>query len=190
MTDLLERSIAFAVEHHTGQLRKAPEGVAALPYIVHPLDVMSRLVRAGVSDQVTLAAAVLHDTVEDCGVTHEQLIDWFGPEVAAVVAEVTDPPGISKRKAKDLQVQKAPTMSARAKLVKLADKTANVADIVVHPPGWKPESIVGYSRSAFDVVQALGLETARLSDPILNRLLNDFYAAFGAVRAPESVEST
>jgi guanosine-3',5'-bis(diphosphate) 3'-pyrophosphohydrolase len=180
--EFLGRAIEFALDAHAEQFRKAPEGTMPLPYIVHPLDVMSRLVRAGISDEILLAAAVLHDTIEDCGVSREQLVELFGEEVASVVAEVSDPPGISKRKAKELQVLKAPTMSQRAKFLKLADKTSNVADILVHPPGWKPESILGYTESAFDVVQALDLHGERLHNEVCNRLLNDFFAAMSATR--------
>lgn len=178
----ISRAVLFATQAHVGQFRKAPPGGVPLPYIVHPLDVMTRLVRAGVSDEHLLAAAVLHDVVEDCGVPHERLVELFGERIASIVAEVTDPPGISKRKAKELQVLKAPTMSYEAKLLKLADKTANVSDILVHPPGWKPESIIGYTEGAFAVVQALGFHSERLNNGVCNRLLNDFFAAVEATR--------
>jgi guanosine-3',5'-bis(diphosphate) 3'-pyrophosphohydrolase len=177
MTALVDHAIVFATKMHEGQFRK---GWAGIPYITHPLDVMNRLKRHGVDDEVTLAAAVLHDVVEDCGVTVAALIGLFGVDVGATVAEVTDPPGISKNMAKRLQVAKAPTMSIRAKLIKLADKTSNVHDIVENPPGWSAESIRGYTRSAVEVVDALGLNETAYGD-----LLADFHAA--AHRALENV---
>jgi guanosine-3',5'-bis(diphosphate) 3'-pyrophosphohydrolase len=149
----LEQAIIFATTAHEGQQRS---GAARLPYIVHPLDVMGRLVRAGVTDEVVLAAAVLHDVVEDTGVTVEMILDEFGLDVANVVAEVTDPEGVSKTKARALQVERAPKMSARAKLVKLADKVSNVADLVANPPDWQPGSIGRYTDHARRVVAALG----------------------------------
>lgn len=176
---MLETAIAFATERHAGQKRKAPDGAPALPYIVHPLDVMSRLVRAGITDEVTLAAAVLHDVVEDCGVTWATLGGAFGVEVADVVVEVSDPADLSKSAAKKRQVQIAPSLSARAKLVKLADKTANVADVITHPPGWKPGSILGYTEGAMQVVTALG--------PTHLLLEREFHSAYQLVRELHAV---
>jgi guanosine-3',5'-bis(diphosphate) 3'-pyrophosphohydrolase len=176
MTDLVDMAISFATKCHDGQLRK---GGAGIPYITHPLDVMDRLKRHGVDDEVTLAAAVLHDVVEDCGITVAFLIELFGVDVGATVAEVTDPPNVSKNKAKRLQIAKAPTMSLKAKLIKLADKTSNVHDIVENPPGWTAESIQGYTRSASDLVDVLGL-----TDPAYQGLMADFRAA--ASRALET----
>jgi guanosine-3',5'-bis(diphosphate) 3'-pyrophosphohydrolase len=176
MTALVDHAIVFATKMHEGQFRK---GGAGIPYITHPLDVMNRLKRHGVTDEVTLAAAVLHDVVEDCGVTVAALSGLFGVDVGATVAEVTDPPGMSKNKAKRRQVEKAPTMSIKAKLIKLADKTSNVHDIVENPPGWTAESIQGYTRSASDLVDVL-----RLTDPAYQGLMADFRAA--ASRALET----
>jgi len=153
---ILERAIFFATQKHEGQRRKAPEGRVGLPYITHPLDVMTRLIRVGVTDERTLAAAVLHDVLEDTETTEQELIDHFGEEVAAIVVEVSDPPGMSKTAAKKRQVHMAPTMSDPAKLVKTSDKTSNVDNIITHPPGWTPDAIVGYTESAKRVVTAIG----------------------------------
>lgn len=154
MDTLVDRAIAFATKAHAGQFRKGPGQV---PYIIHPLAVIKLLRFAGeVSDEVTLAAAALHDTIEDCGVSYETLVAEFGAEVADVVVEVTNAPGLNGREAKDAQIAKAPYMSQRAKLVKLADKAANVADLLEHPPGWKRESVLGYIDSSTKVVAAIG----------------------------------
>lgn len=150
---LVVSAVAFATSAHEGQVRKGGRGI---PYITHPLAVKAILEGAGVTDQVVLAAAVLHDTIEDCGVTQAALEAEFGPEVALVVAEVSDAPGLSKTAAKKAQERNAPFMSERAKLVKLADKTANLTDIVENPPGWKPEAVRGYATSAKRIVAAMG----------------------------------
>lgn len=172
MSDIVQQAIDFATRAHAGQTRS---GSPPRPYITHPLDVMERL-RAVGADDVTLAAAALHDVVEDCGVSVAEVGRLFGWEVAAVVEECTDPEGMPKPKSKARQVAKAPTMSLRAKLVKLADKTSNVADVVANPPDWRPGSVAGYTRSAIEVVEALGDVNARLRA--------DFDAA--AARALES----
>jgi len=152
MSDLVERAVAFATKAHEGQFRK---GGAGIPYITHPLSVANRLRRHGVVDEVTIAAAVLHDVMEDCGVTFDVLHETFGIDVAAVVQEVSDPPGLSKSQAKKRQLKNAPTMSLRARFIKIADKTDNEDDIAVNPPGWSPESIIGYTKSSMDIVAAL-----------------------------------
>lgn len=129
------RALHFAAAKHRDQRRKDP---GASPYINHPVAVAELLARVGgVTDPVTLVAAVLHDTVEDTETTLEELEAHFGPEVSAVVAELTDDKALPKSERKRLQVAHAPAASARAKLVKLADKICNVADVIQHPPqGW------------------------------------------------------
>jgi len=169
--ELVVKATAFAEKAHEGQFRKGGHGI---PYVTHPKSVMSTLVEHGVTDEVVLAAALLHDVVEDCGVTVETLVAEFGADVASVVMEVTDPPG-SKTKAKKAQIEKAPTMSHRAKLVKLADKLDNVSSLVRTPPGWKPESVKGYVESATNVVRAMG--------QVNHGLEVAFYKAAGAALA-------
>ncbi len=181
MSTLVEDAIAFATKAHEGQFRK---GGAGIPYITHPLSVMNRLKRHGVVDEVTLAAAVLHDVVEDCGVSVATLIAMFGVDVGATVAEVSGPPGLSKNQAKKRQLKNAPTMSLRARVIKGADKTDNVEDIMVNPPGWSAESIIGYTRSAMAIVEALALpipEMVAEFNAIAHRTIEDAHAKIAVV---------
>ena len=129
------RAVAFATEAHRGQVRK---GADADPYISHPLAVVAILAdEAQIADWVTLCAAVLHDTVEDTGTTHGELVERFGREVADIVREVSDDKRFDKQVRKDLQIAHTAYASPRAKLVKLADKIANMRDILDRPPvGW------------------------------------------------------
>ncbi len=150
---LVADALAFATEAHAGQLRKGP---AQMPYITHPIAVANILWETGERSPIVLAAALLHDTVEDCGVTREQLVKRFGPAVASIVIEVTDEPGLLGAARKDAQVAKAPTLSHGAKRLKLADKTANLTDIVDNPPGWAKRSMQGYTKDAQRVARALG----------------------------------
>jgi guanosine-3',5'-bis(diphosphate) 3'-pyrophosphohydrolase len=129
---MLLTASAFAADKHRGQRRK---GADALPYINHPIAVANVLAsEAGITDPVTLAAALLHDTVEDTATTFAELIETFGPEVAGVVAEVTDDKALPKEARKRLQVEHAATVSKRAQLVKLADKICNLRDLTKSPP--------------------------------------------------------
>lgn len=103
------------------------------------------LARNGVSGLVALRAALLHDTIEDTETTVAELNDAFGGEVLGVVLEVTDDKQLEKGERKRLQVEKAPGMLDRAKLVKLGDKICNVTDVASSPPaGWSRGRRVEY----------------------------------------------
>jgi len=131
----LLRALAFAARKHKDQRRKDAD---ASPYINHPIAVASVLAtEAGVTDAVTLLAAILHDTVEDTETTPEELQREFGQAVAHVVAEVTDDKSLPKEVRKELQIHHAAAASSRAKALKIADKTCNVRDVTSAPPeGW------------------------------------------------------
>ena len=126
------RAAVFAANKHRHQRRKDAE---ASPYINHPLTVADILAsEGGVEDPVTLMAAVLHDTVEDTDTFEGELRATFGSVVADVVMEVTDDKSLPKAERKRLQIVHAPELSSRAKLVKIADKIANLRDIAFNPP--------------------------------------------------------
>lgn len=126
------RALVFAAGRHRNQRRKDNE---KSPYINHPLDVVELLWRVGaVRDSVTLVAAALHDTVEDTGTQPEEIEADFGPEVRAVVLEVSDDKSLPKEVRKRLQIEHAPHKSLRAKIVKLGDKITNVRDVIMRPP--------------------------------------------------------
>jgi guanosine-3',5'-bis(diphosphate) 3'-pyrophosphohydrolase len=136
-THLLE-AIAFAADKHRRQRRKDAE---ESPYINHPIAVATVLASEGnVSDEMTLLAAVLHDTVEDTQTTFVELEEHFGPEVAGLVRELTDDKSLEKGERKRLQIEHARESSIRAKQVKIADKICNVRDITLSPPAdWSPD---------------------------------------------------
>jgi len=139
MTDTITpllKAIHFAADKHRDQRRKDEE---ASPYINHPIEVAEVLARVGgVTDLVTLQAAILHDTIEDTNTTPEELEAAFGPEVRRVVEEVTDDTKLPKADRKRLQIEHAAHLSERAKLVKLGDKIANVRSVTQTPPAKWP----------------------------------------------------
>jgi guanosine-3',5'-bis(diphosphate) 3'-pyrophosphohydrolase len=109
-----------------------------------------------VTDTVVLAAAVLHDTIEDTQTRVEELREHFGAEITAVVQEVTDNKKLGSAERKRLQVEHAPHLSNRAKLVKLADKICNVRDVASAPPAdWPLERRQEYFDWAKQVVDGL-----------------------------------
>jgi len=139
----LLRALHFAAQKHRDQRCKNPD---ASPYINHPIEVAETLARvAGISDLTVLQAAILHDTVEDTETSPEELEATFGREVCQLVAELTDDKRLPKPERKRLQVEHAPLLSERAKLVKLADKICNVRDVAHEPPqGWSRDRRVEY----------------------------------------------
>ena len=153
MTDLLERAERFARVCHAGQCRK---GAAKEPYTIH-LEEVSSLVEAWGGTEEAIAAAWLHDTVEDCPPTsHEDLVAEFGDRVADFVAELTDNKSLPKPKRKELQIENAAKKTPEAALVKLADKTSNVGAIAKSPPeGWSLARRLQYIAWAEKVVGAL-----------------------------------
>jgi len=125
------KAMAFAAWKHRDQRRKDAD---ASPYINHPIALAEVLWHeGGVLDPVIIAAALLHDTVEDTETTPEEITGAFGKSVAAVVEEVTDVKFLSKHARKELQVARARRASVRAKQVKLADKICNLRDILASP---------------------------------------------------------
>ena len=135
MPHLILKAAAFAADKHRFQQRK---DVEQSPYINHPIAVARILSEVGgVSDEDVLAAALLHDTVEDTDTTEAELTEVFGERISTIVMEVTDDKSLPKLERKQAQVDHAPHLSSAATLVKLADKIANVADIGDKPPqGW------------------------------------------------------
>ncbi len=130
---LILQAAHFSADKHRDQRRK---GSRQTPYINHPLEVAERLSTIGGVDEASvLAAAILHDTIEDTETTAAEIARLFGPDVAGLVTELTvdKEPFWTVRKRNE--IDEAPTLSPGAKLIKLSDKTSNVADTVSNPPG-------------------------------------------------------
>ena len=130
---LLLAAAHFSADKHRDQRRK---GSRNTPYINHPLEVAERLNRVGgIEDATILAAAILHDTIEDTETTPEELSASFSPAIAAIVEDLTDDKDLHWTDRKRREIEHAARVSPAAKLIKLSDKTSNVADTVSNPPG-------------------------------------------------------
>ena len=149
---LLLRAVEFAANKHRDQRRK---DVDASPYINHPIKVSSLIANIGrVFDIDVLMAAILHDTIEDTCTTKDELENTFGKEIARIVLEVTDDKNLPKMKRKALQIEHAPHMSEKAKIVKIADKCSNIEDVCNSPPSdWSLKRRLDYLNWAEKVVQ-------------------------------------
>lgn len=119
-------AVLYAFRLHDGQVRKDRDQT---PYIAHPLRVAERLRAHGVTDSDLLAAAVLHDTIEDCGTSYERLSAHFGERVAGLVAELTNDKRLPKAESKRQMLEDLPRHSAAARTVKLADRLDNLEDM-------------------------------------------------------------
>jgi guanosine-3',5'-bis(diphosphate) 3'-pyrophosphohydrolase len=162
---------AFAAEKHAGQKRK---GHAGEPYINHLIEVAELIAGASPELDVNLVmAGLLHDTIEDTGVTAPELEKRFGRDVTALVLEATDDKSLPKEVRKALQVENAPSRSPRAQTLKLADKISNLRSLLTSPPAeWSAERKRQYFEWARQVVTGF---TA--PNPVLKAEFDKTYAA-------------
>ena len=129
-TTLLDRAIIFAVNAHAGTERRGK----GFPYIVHPMEAVE-IVATMTSDQELLAAAALHDTVEDTDVTVERIKEEFGERIASIVASESDTfqDGVSEEDSwhdrKRAAIKRLASASRDAKIVALGDKLSNMRAI-------------------------------------------------------------
>ncbi len=129
-TALVDKAIIFATHAHCGTERRGK----GFPYIVHPLEAMAIVATIDNAPDL-LAAAVLHDTVEDTEVTLEQLQREFGSHVAELVAEETDvrelPNGqeLTWRERKERDMDNLRVASREVKIVAMGDKLSNMRAI-------------------------------------------------------------
>ena len=127
---LLDKAIIFAVNAHRGQLRKGTN----TPYILHPMEAAA-IVGSMTDDDEVIAAAVLHDTVEDTAVTLDEICEQFGKRVAELVAAESENKREDKPAASTWKIRKEETiaeigkMNRDEKIIVLADKLSNVRAI-------------------------------------------------------------
>lgn len=172
---LILRALAFAATKHREQRRK---GRGASPYINHPIEVARTLAEVGgVTDAEILAAAVLHDTLEDTEATAAELEREFGARIRSLVEEVSDDKALSQPERKRLQIVHAPTLSPGARLVKLGDKIANVRDVTHDPPpSWDPARRRAYLNWAREVVDQIRGSNAAL-EALFDQMVREGMAA-------------
>ena len=132
MIGIIEKAEQFAVQAHGPQKRK----YTGDPYIVHPIEV-SQIVKTVPHTNAMIAAAILHDVIEDTEATYDDVAVNFGTVVADLVEELTD---VSKPEDGNRAVRKAldrahlAKASADAQTIKLADIISNTKDIKANDP--------------------------------------------------------
>ena len=126
----LEEAIVFAVNAHSGAKRKGSD----MPYILHPLEVMT-IVASMTDDEDVMAAAVLHDTVEDTPITLNDITAKFGIRIADLVEYESEnkredePPEKTWKIRKQESIDHLRTASREAKMICLGDKLSNLRQI-------------------------------------------------------------
>jgi len=129
-TELMDRAIVFAVKAHHNTERRGK----GFPYIIHPLEAVE-IVATMTTDQELLAAAALHDTIEDTDVTVEQIRAQFGDRIAELVHSESDQftEGVSEEDSwhdrKQAAIDRLAAASHDAKIVALGDKLSNMRAI-------------------------------------------------------------
>ncbi|HKZ12887.1 MAG TPA: HD domain-containing protein [Solirubrobacterales bacterium] len=125
-SELIARALAKAAEAHAGQIRN---GSGGLPYLEHPRMVAATLAARGYGEE-TLAAALLHDVVEDSDTTVDDLRAEFGDEIAALVAALSDDESIdSYRDRKDEHRGRVADVDGDALAIYAADKLTNMTTL-------------------------------------------------------------
>lgn len=143
--NIVLKAADFAARKHVNQRRKNGNKD---PYINHPIGVAKWLSECGVDDPEILAAALLHDVLEDTTTTADELTKLFGNRVTKLVLECSDDKSKNKVERKKLQLLHSSEISFEAKLIKLADKWFNLFDedsgLIDNPPqGWSHEEVYG-----------------------------------------------
>lgn len=129
-TELLDRAIIFAVKAHAGTERRGK----GFPYIVHPMEAVE-IVATITPDQELLAAAALHDVIEDTDVSADEIRAEFGDRIANLVVSESDvfPEGVSEedswRARKQAAIDRLAAAPRDAKIVALGDKLSNMRAI-------------------------------------------------------------
>lgn len=118
---MIKKATAFAEKVHRGALRKG----TPIPYITHPLET-AVIVAMMTEDEELAIAALLHDVIEDAGVTYEELKGQFGDRVAHLVLEESEDKSKSWQERKSATLKHMKIASRDAKILALADKLSNI----------------------------------------------------------------
>lgn len=129
------KAAAFARQAHAGQRRNYSDR----PFVVHPARVAGRVAAHPRATEAMVAAAFLHDVVEDTRNSLADVADEFGPEVARLVNELTNPSiGMKapRRERDQLDREHLAVVSAEAKIIKLLDRIDNLQEMAEAPRGF------------------------------------------------------
>ncbi len=177
--NIIEKAIEVAAKAHEGQVRK----LSAVPYITHPFTVGMILQQAGYSDEI-ISAGILHDTVEDTELTHADIENMFGKEVATLVAGATEPEkAVPWEERKEHTIEILQTASKDICVVVCADKIHNLRTMK-YEIGIKGDNIWerfarGKDKQEWYYREVLKNISNKLEgEPLLEQLKHEFEAVF------------
>jgi guanosine-3',5'-bis(diphosphate) 3'-pyrophosphohydrolase len=161
---LVERAKAFAREKHRHHLRK----YTGVPYWTH-VEAVADLVAGVTMDAEMIAAALLHDTIEDTDTTYDELVKAFGKRVARLVYEVTNPsmrhPDLNRGLRAAMDREHLACASPEGMTIKLADLIDNTTSIRVYDPD--------FAKVYLKEKRAL-LEVLKAGNPTLWKVASDY----------------
>lgn len=166
--DRYERALFFAASAHEGQRFPGKE----LPYLVHLVHVTGELLAAlavedGLDADLAMQCALLHDCVEDVGVSPEQLRRDFGPAVAEGVAALTKDERLPKHERMPDSLRRLQAQPREVQMVKLADRVANLAE---PPHYWSRDKRLAYREEGALILAALGEASPTLAARLRQRI--------------------
>ena len=162
---LIRKAGHFARRAHRGQQRK----YRGSPYAHHPFRVARAVAAHEIGSPITVAAALLHDTVEDTRVSADEIAREFGPEVAALVAELTKPEqseSVSRTERFRQQLARLQRASREARVIKLLDRIDNVRESRHVADGFTDR----YLTESRELAEALGDADPRLKGDLLEAI--------------------
>lgn len=185
MQSIFFDALRLATQAHDGQWRKGGDGKNSPPYVVHCIEVAEVItLQGGIEAPAVQAVALLHDTLEDTTLIYEDLHKQFGKYVADCVQKLTLPVHVQastdySQVKHAFQMESIDGMDRFTKLIKFADKTCNVRDLVRYPPGWSKKAMQSYATKAKELCDKVR-NTTTVPDDMLE-LHEEVFARFEAV---------
>jgi len=156
----------FAAKKHSGQKRKNSE-----PYINHPIEVAFLLTVYGETDDAEIiAAALLHDVFEHCGVSYKEISLNFGKEIAGLVLELSDDKSLPEDERRKMQTIAARSLSKNAKIIRLADKISNLNELITLPLAENRSALSRYADWVEEILPALSGICGQLESALIKTL--------------------
>lgn len=179
-TDLTKRALIKSAQLHDGQYRKGGEGL--YPYILHPIEVAA-LVSKYSNDEEVVAAALLHDTLEDTDYSVDTMTEEFGARIAQIVESVSIPEaGIKNTWFADrtAYIQRLAGSTSEGATIAAADKIHNFRSILNHYASDPSQFVLHFKGSVEDRRAVYGAVVESLKDKIPTGLQEELLAAWSA----------
>jgi guanosine-3',5'-bis(diphosphate) 3'-pyrophosphohydrolase len=161
--NIVNEAAKFAAAAHSGQTRASTK--AEVPYYAHCLATAGKVAEYS-NDPEVVAAAYLHDTLEDTDTTAADLEAAFGKRVLGLVLEVTSTEATTAER-QAAQVAQIGTLSPEAQLIKLADQLSNARDILAYAPPWSDEKVGNWDAKAEALACGAPLTPSTLAADVL-----------------------